>query len=211
MPTENEVKIQISPSATWRSLSKQLVASGMEFTHADSDTFEDNILLDSVCDELAHSGRILRVRHRVKPSGKDAGWLLTFKRRIDPRATGMKSCQEIETRVEDGQALLDALCASGFRVRFRYQRYRSTFNVKSEEGWDGELLVLDRTPIGTWIEIEGTPRGINAIAAKLGHDPGEYDGRSYEQLFRQLQRETEGACGEHMLFAPEDLPESPGD
>ena len=44
-------------------------------------------------------------------------------------------------------------------------------------------IVLDETPIGTFLEIEGAPERIHAAAAALGRRPDEFIEDSYAALF----------------------------
>src|SRR5207245_7795384 len=69
---------------------------------------------------------------------------------------GLKSREERETTVADADALQDILERLGLRPVFRYQKYRETYK------WRGQEIVVDETPIGTFLEIEGDPEGIRA-------------------------------------------------
>ena len=65
----------------------------------------------------------------------------------------------------------------GYQPIFRYQKYRETWAHRGQE------IVIDETPIGTWVEIEGDSDGIRAVTADLGHEPSEYLCDSYADLF----------------------------
>jgi adenylate cyclase class 2 len=43
--------------------------------------------------------------------------------------------------------------------------------------------MLDETPIGNFLEIEGDPAGIDAAAARLGFARSDYITDSYHRLF----------------------------
>ena len=133
---------------------------------------EDNLLLDDDRSSLVGSGRTLRLRRTA-----DAA-VLTFK---GPRSDreGVRSRPEIEVELAaaDADALEAILRGAGFRPVFRYQKYRETYRLGDVE------IVVDETPIGTFLEIEGPPQGIHAAAAALGKGPRDYITDSYAGLF----------------------------
>lgn len=102
--------------------------------------------------------------------------MVTFKgpRRI---VEGIKSRPETESTVSDPDALQAILGALGLRSVFRYQKYRETFEWKDVE------IVVDETPIGTFLEVEGSLDGIHEAAAALGYGPADYLTDSYASLF----------------------------
>ena len=57
-------------------------------------------------------------------------------------------------------SLLAILSQLGFRVWFRYEKYREEF-VK-----DDVILAVDETPVGTFVEIEGSEGGRRAPALR---------------------------------------------
>ena len=83
------------------------------------------------------------------------------------------------------EAILDKI---GFRPFFIYEKFREVFVL------DGVRVMLDETPIGNFLEIEGQPAGIDAAAARLGFSRGEYLNDSYYRLFL-----LSGRSG-HMVF-----------
>jgi adenylate cyclase class 2 len=121
-------------------------------------------------------------------SGKS---LLTFKGPVQP--SPMKVREECETVVGDGFVLLRVLEEIGFHVWFRYQKYR-------EEFVNGDVIVaVDETPVGTFIEIEGTEQGIAAMASALERTSRDYLLDSYRTLFVQ-HCEAQGVDAHDMLF-----------
>jgi adenylate cyclase, class 2 len=89
----------------------------------------------------------------------------------------VKSREEMETGVSDADATQAVLERLGFRRVFRYQKYRETHRWKDQE------IVIDETPIGTFLEIEGDVDGIRAAAAALGFQPADSITDSYVGLF----------------------------
>ena len=98
----------------------------------------------------------------------------------------MKVREELETIVGDGLLLLRVLEELGFRVWFRYQKYREEF------AHECVTVALDETPVGTFVEIEGSENGIHQMAGALLRKPGDYVLDSYRGLFVKY-------CQEHGL------------
>ena len=132
--------------------------------------FEDNVLFDDAMSSLAASGRALRLRRT------DAAAIVTYK---GPRVTGagVKSRPEIEVTVADADAAQQVLEGLGYHKAFRYQKYREAFR------WRDAEIVVDETPIGTFLEVEGPIETIHAAAAALGRGPADYVTESYPALF----------------------------
>jgi adenylate cyclase class 2 len=143
-------------------------------------------------DRLLDSGTTLRAIRSVLRVRTEAGRCrLTFKG--PPQPSTMKLREELETDVHDGDVLLALLARLGFQVWFRYQKYR-------EEYARGDVIVaLDETPIGTFVELEGSEAGITMLAEALGRGQDEYILDSYRGLFVRACQAT-GAPGTDMLF-----------
>lgn len=180
---ESEIKLRMAGPEAARHAVAAVGATRMRPRH-----FEDNVLLDDAAGSLAASGRALRVRRT------DDGAVLTFK---GPRAVagGIKSRDEIELGVTRADAMLAVLAELGFRPRFRYQKYRETFEWKDVE------VVVDETPVGTFLEIEGAEDSIHEAARALGYGPADYITDSYAGLFF-----ASGGRGD-MVFSPAPVPE----
>jgi adenylate cyclase class 2 len=164
---ETEIKLRMSGPGPAREAVARLGANLVRPRH-----FEDNVLLDDERSTLVASGRTLRLRRT------EDGATLTFK---GPRAQreGVRSRPEIEVEMAaaDSDALEAILRGAGFRPVFRYQKYRETYSLGGVE------IVVDETPIGTFLEIEGPPVEIHAAAAALGMGPRDYIADSYAALF----------------------------
>ena len=162
---ENEVKLRIASAEEAR---RDLVRRGAERVRARH--LEDNVLFDDAAASLSRRGCALRIRRT------DQGGLLTYK---GPRADreGVKTRPEWETSVADADALTAIVGALGYRPVFRYQKYREVFR------WNGVEVVVDETPIGTFLEIEGEIAAIHAAAERLGYRPDDYIRESYAALF----------------------------
>jgi adenylate cyclase class 2 len=155
--------------------------------------FESNILYDFRDLRLRTSRCVLRIRHAKRQ------WLLTFK---GPPAASLvyKSRVEIETLVEDGEQLHAILKGLGLRKAFRYDKYRSVFAPKPPaRGARGALLVLDETPVGNYLELEGPEAWIDRTAEQLGYRREDYITASYAALYRN-RCEARGKAPADMVF-----------
>jgi adenylate cyclase class 2 len=105
----------------------------------------------------------------------------------------MKVREELETVIGDGTALLGVLEEVGFHVWFRYQKYREEFSHEDV------IVAIDETPVGSYVEIEGSERGIAEMTRALGRAESDYIVDSYRSLFLQ-HREACGLTGRDMVF-----------
>jgi adenylate cyclase, class 2 len=163
--TETEIKIRLEEPEAVRAALVRLGARRVQERH-----FEDNLLFDDAGGALRAAGTTVRLRRTPGVA------TLTCKgaRRVEQ---GMRSRPEIETTVGDPDAMQAMLESLGLRAAFRYQKYRETWSL------DGQEVVLDETPIGSFLEIEGDPSGIGRVAAALGFYPRDYLTDSYVALF----------------------------
>jgi adenylate cyclase class 2 len=155
------------------------------------ETFEDNIVLDRR-GELRTKGALLRVRKFGRYS------LATFK---GPMAFegGVKTREEVQTGVESFELAISLFDSLGYKPVFRYQKYREVWRVRNVE------VVIDRTPIGNYFEIEGALDVIRSVAEELGMVMESGIRQTYADLYRQHRR-TRADLPEHMVFPPEQLP-----
>ncbi|HEY7172865.1 MAG TPA: class IV adenylate cyclase [Vicinamibacterales bacterium] len=147
---------------------------------------QEDALLDTADGALKRRGCALRVR-------AEAGrHFLTFKGPVQPSL--MKLREELETVVGDTELVTGILAELGFRVWFRYQKYREEFS-------HGDVTIaVDETPLGTFVEIEGADSGIRAAAESLGRSERDYVVESYRTLFL-VECEKRGVAPGDMLFA----------
>ena len=186
MPQEIEVKF---PLRDRDELTRRLQDIGATRLYAE--TFEDNIVLDRR-GELRTRGALLRVRK----FGRFA--LATYKGPMSIEG-GIKSREEVQTGVESFELAIQMFDALGFKPVFRYQKFREVWRLREVE------VVVDRTPIGDYFEIEGPVDVIRSVASDLGMNMDQAIRSSYADLYRQHRR-TRADLPENMVFAPEDLP-----
>ncbi|MFZ2492394.1 MAG: class IV adenylate cyclase [Thermoanaerobaculia bacterium] len=157
------------------------------------ETFEDNIVLDRRGD-LRTRGALLRVRKFGRYS------IATFKGPVSFNGT-VKSREEVQTGVESFELAIQLFDSLGFKPVFRYQKYREVWRVHEVE------VVLDRTPIGEYFEIEGPMDIIRSVAESLGMNIENGIRQTYAELYRQHRR-TRADLPENMVFPPDQLPAS---
>lgn len=166
MAKEIEIKFRISSPHRIRRRLKELGAE----SHGKS--FEDNLLFDTKEGRLRKRDEMLRVR---TAGGKKT---LTFKGGRDKKGR-LKSREEIETLIEDEpEKLVKLFEGIGFAVAGRYQKERETWSYKGAE------VLIDRTPMGWFVEIEGSPGAIRKVAAGLGLDMDKGTAADYLELWR---------------------------
>jgi len=185
---ETEVKLPVDGLDAIR---KRLRELGFRLTHARS--LEDNFLLDTPDRALRKVRSILRLRHY---GGK---WVLTFKG--TPAAdTFYKSRLELETDVENPDVIRSIFEALGYQRVFRYQKYRSCYAPAHSGGkTDSFEVALDETPIGNFLELEGSRRRIDSVARMLGYSRSHYSTLSYGALYLEACRKKNIPAGD-MVF-----------
>ena len=185
MAQEIEVKF---PLRDRQELTRKLDDLGAQRLYPE--TFEDNIVLDRR-GELRTKGSLLRVRKFGKYS------IATYKGPMSIEG-GVKSRDEVQTGVESFELAIQLFDSLGFKPVFRYQKFREVWRIQNVE------VVLDRTPIGEYFEIEGPIDLIRTVSNDLGMNMDQAIRQTYADLYR-LARRTRSDLPENMVFAPEDL------
>jgi adenylate cyclase class 2 len=181
MPLEREIKLRFDTADQAR---QRVLATGA--TPIRGRRLQEDCLLDTAQNSLYGRQCVLRVRNE---GGKS---LLTFKGPVQPGP--MKTREEHETVVADGDTLLTVLQKLGLQVWFRYEKYREEFCAQEV------IIAIDETPVGVFVEIEGSEEHIRQTAEQLGKTPADYITDSYRALFLQLRTEC-GLTTSDMLFA----------
>jgi adenylate cyclase class 2 len=105
--------------------------------------------------------------------------------------------QEAETEVADGQATRTILAGLGFQPVFRYQKYRTIYTAPGS--WSGGEVMVDETPIGDFVELEGKPAWIRRMARELGARPQQFITKDYAVLYADWCRRHRRRAA-HMIF-----------
>jgi adenylate cyclase class IV len=173
--------------------------------------YEMNTLFDTPDGGLAKHGQLLRIRVET-PEGRGAKakqgrTVFTYKgpSAQDTAASAAlgrryKVRDEYEVEAADEAGLRAILEAIGLRGWFRYEKYRTTYQLPRKERWAAGLqLQLDETPIGTYLELEGLPEAIDRAAELLGYRHGDYITKSYLALWLEQAR-RQGTPPGDMMF-----------
>jgi adenylate cyclase class 2 len=150
--------------------------------------FEENFIVDDAEERIFRGGRLLRVRRW----GEEG--FVTFKGRATFQG-GVKQRAETQCRVDDPQALLEILAQLGLRVTRRYQKWREAWQLEGVE------VVLDETPMGPFVELEGPAELLRPLARTLGLDPDGALAGSYSELWVAWRRSHPEAPVD-MVFPP---------
>jgi len=185
---EVEVKIRARSAAEARR--RILTAGGIEIRPRH---FEDNRILDTPSGDLAARRALLRVRS----TSDGRGWV-TFKEKVgeDTRA---KVRDEWESEVSSAEALAAILERAGFVVSYRYQKYRTVFRA------GGATIDLDETPMGCFIEIEGSEESLDAMTKVLGAGEADRIVEDYRTLWYAWLA-GQGRPESDMVFPPGETP-----
>jgi len=207
---EIEIKLRVLDVSALRLSLKRLRAREIS-----PRTYESNTLYDTAANDLTRRGQLLRIRietpgakgGRSRPS-RDAVALLTYKgpprrsRASKKRAGKSKSSErfkireEIEVTLTGWKQLTEILLALGLRPTFCYEKFRTTYVLPGIRNLKAEL---DETPVGCFIELEGSAAGIDRAAKLLGFSRGDYITQTYGALYLDDCRRR-GAKPAHMVF-----------
>jgi len=173
LKTETEIKLRLRGGlAKVRHLLHQ---AGFQITK--HRTLESNTLFDNTKRMLRKHGRLLRVRRVGRHT------VLTYKGPSEP--SRYKKRKEIEIDLPHPAPIAPILTQVGLHPVFRYEKFRTEYGRSTNQG----KVLLDETPIGNFLEIEGSPRWIDRTAKQLGFSKSDYITRSYGYLYLAFCRE----------------------
>ena len=166
--TETEVKIRLrSPDA----FLPRLEAAGFSITKPR--VFEANTVFDEPGRDLRARACLLRLREVPREA------IVTFK---GPAERGKhKSREELETTIGDAGVAALIFQRLGFAPTFRYEKYRTEYGRSGQQG----VVTVDETPVGWFIELEGSPDWIDKTAGEIGFSEADYLTESYGALYLQ--------------------------
>lgn len=171
---ETEIKLAIGDVPAIRHRLRRL-----GFRRRGPTQFEHNIVWDTEKRSLARADCLLRLR-----TVNDKG-LLTWK---GPRQSHhrYKIRSEWECELLKPRAAEKILRGLGYKPVFRYEKLRTVYVRTNDRR--GEVL-LDETPIGVYLELEGAAGWIRRIGRQLGFSPRDFITADYGELYRRWCRQ----------------------
>jgi adenylate cyclase class 2 len=179
---ETEIKLQIDSAAHARRL-----LGGLGFSIVKPRVLEVNIIFDTPGGVLRSGRKLLRLRK--------AGARHTIAFKGPPVSNRYKSREEVESEFGDPAAMRRILERLGYAAVFRYEKYRTEYAEAERTG----AVMLDETPIGVFLELEGGARWIDRTARALGFSRREYITASYGRLYMERRRSI-GVDPDNMVF-----------
>ena len=150
---------------------------------------ERNTIWDTRNRLLKKRGCLLRLRTVGR-----RGWI-TFKGPRQ-RQQSFKVRTEWEAEVAPAASAEKILQALGYQPVFRYEKFRTTYTQQGRRGGDA---LLDETPIGTFLELEGAQAWIGRVARQLGYTPKNFITKTYAELYLAWRRRRRQPPGD-MVF-----------
>lgn len=167
--SETEIKFIVEDFACYRTqLTKKGAVKKAQF-------FEDNIVFDNEIKSLFRKKQLLRLRKGDKIT-------LTFKHPVE--ISRFKIMKEYEVEVSDFDTARKIINSLGYKKTFRYQKNREIYS------FENVLILLDETPIGNIIEIEGSRENIERAAEALGLDINRGMSKNYMELYAEYCRKN---------------------
>lgn len=166
MPTETEVKIKID----------NLDAIKAKVIEMRAELFKKRALqVDYAYDnkgKLRKNGESLRIRDNS---------ILTYK---GPKQKGSKIRinEELEVMVDSGKYLEQILAKLGYFPTQRKEKYRESYIFHLTQ------ICLDETPMGSFLEIEGSKEGVLDVAKRLGFTEKNFNNQSYGTLWEEYAK-----------------------
>jgi len=182
---EIEIKLRLTTLAAAKRL---LVQQGFAVTTPRH--LERNLLLDTTPATLRPAGLVLRVRQA------NGAAIVTYKGKGSSDGRH-KVREELEVGTTNLAATLEILARLGYGPTFRYDKYRTVFARERERG----QAMLDETPIGPFLELEGPAVWIDRMAKRLGFAEKEYLTASYGALWK-AHLATSGKPFSDFIFPP---------
>jgi adenylate cyclase class 2 len=163
---EIEIKLPAGDAASARRLLRRA-----GFRVSRRRVFEANTVFDTADLDLRSSQRLLRVR--------EAGGVVTVTYKGHPAVGRHKSREELELEISGAARMVAIFDRLGFRPTFRYEKYRTEYRKPGSAG----VATVDETPVGVFLELEGSPRWIDRTARALGFGEADYINASYGRLY----------------------------
>lgn len=164
---EIEIKFKVKSSDSIRRILKK---QGAKFI---GKAFEKTLRFDTPNDELARNKKFLRIKTGFKN-------VITFKKKIATKK--FKEREEIEFEIEDPKKMRVILENLGFTKVRIMEKYREKWQLGNTE------IVIDRLPMGNFIEIEGKEKSIRKVVNILGLDFKNRITETYWDLWKEYAK-----------------------
>jgi adenylate cyclase, class 2 len=136
------------------------------------------VLFDNPEDSLGKQGKLIRIRRVGRHT------LLTYKG--PSKSVLYRKRHELEVYLSDASVAEEIFKKISYQPVFRYEKFRTGYiNPDAPAG----KVLLDETPVGNFLELEGAPRWIGRTARLLGFSEAEYITASYGYLHMLYCRE----------------------
>ena len=146
--------------------------------------FERTVRFDAPNRNLEKRGRFLRIRTGFKN-------IITFKRKI--RNKKFKEREEIELEISNPEKMKVILENLGFTKILIMEKYREKWKLNNVE------IVIDKLPMGTFIEIEGSKKLIKKIIKILGLNFKDRITETYWDLWKKFSKK-QGIKNKNITF-----------
>lgn len=189
---ENEIKVAVHDL---HALEERLGELG--FLIIRPRVFESNIIYDTPTGDMRARGELIRIRQAASE--------IIFTYKGPATISRHKEREELEVAIGTPETFAIILQRLGYVPRFRYEKFRTEWARPGEEG----VLMVDETPVGTYMELEGPGHWIDSLAAELGYSDSDYVNLSYARLY-MLDCERRGVPAADMVFDQATVPLSSG-
>jgi adenylate cyclase class 2 len=176
---EVEIKFEIKNPNLIRKILKNLKAKFL------GKVFERTIRFDTPNNSLEKNGKFLRLRTGFKN-------VITFKRKL--KSKNFKEREEIELEISDPEKMEIILKNLGFTKVRIMEKYREKWKLKDTE------IVIDKLPMGNFIEIEGKEKSIKKVVNLLGLDFKNRLVCTYWDLWKDFTKKK-GIKNENIVFS----------
>lgn len=183
MPTETEVKIKIGSIDETKNKLLNLNAELYKKRALETDEYFDKKA------SLRKTGKVLRLRdnsiltYKGHEQNKQKNKYEKKQKNKQNMKQTMKIREEIEVMIDNAENLKKILEKIGFSVSARKEKYREAYVLNLTK------ICIDETPIGNYIEIEGTKEGVKQIAIALGFSEKQFIKKSYSTLWEEYARQ----------------------
>lgn len=164
MPTETEIKIRIDNIEQIKNKLLEMRAELFKKKALQVDEYFDKK------NALKRTDQVLRLRDNS---------VLTYKG-PKQKKNKLKIREEIEVMVDSGMYLKQILEKLGYVQTQKKEKYREAYIFHLTQ------ICIDETPMGNFIEIEGSEHGVLDVAKRLGYSEKDFITKSYTALWKEF-------------------------